>query len=160
GLEDLGHLGGLENLVEGDAFGGAGAAQGDGGFGGDGLGGVGGGVGRDDVAVFVEHVGGDGVFVEAVGGGEGGAGLFVGEEVVGLEVALADAREIAGEREGRGVVAVEVVGEVGSVAGDAGAEAVEGGEVFDDLVDLRGGEDVTVFEAGEDDVFGTEFEQD
>ena len=98
--------------------------------------------------------------VEAVGGNEGAAGDFVDEEFVAFLVTLADAGDVAGKGEGDGVAAVEVFGEGSAVAGDAVAEFIKGGEVFDDAIDLGGVEGVAVAEAGEGDVFGAELEED
>ena len=77
-----------------------------------------------------------------------------------LLVALADAGEVAGEGAGLGVVGVEVGGEGGAITGDARAKFLQQGEVFDQLLDLFGGEEMAVAQAGEDDVLGAEFEQD
>jgi hypothetical protein len=54
-----------------------------------------------------------------VGGHEGGAGLVVGEELVGLLVALADPGDVARELVRFPGLLVEVFGERGAVAGDA-----------------------------------------
>ena len=62
--------------------------------------------------------------------------MLVGEELVALLVAFSDAGQVAGQGAGIGIVAVEVLRELGAVAGDAGAEFFQEGEIFDQLLDL------------------------
>ena len=155
GAEDLGHLGALVDLVQRDALGGGGVAAGN-----DRGGGRGGG---DGLAGLVEDFGGDDgddVGVEVLLGEPDAAGGLVAQEDVGLFVALANAGEVARQLVGGGVALVEVAGQRGAVAGDAGAKAIEGGKELDDLINLSGGEDMAIAHAGEDDVLGAEFEED
>ena len=135
GLEQLCHLGRFEDFVKRDTLD---AER------------------RFGVGVWLlEEVG-----VEAVQLHEGGAGVFVFEKFVGLLVAIANARDVTGERHGFFFVAVEVVGQLCTVANHAGTEFFECGEAFDDFIDLRGGEGVLILDAGEHDVLGAEFEED
>ena len=130
-VEQLRHLGALEDLVDGDALRRPACGPGR--------------AGRTGGCRFrlLGEVG-----VEAVVLHEFRAGGFVAEELVGLLVALADAGDVARQLVRLGIVLVEIFGERGAVARDAGAEFFEGGEVLDDLVDLRGGEDVLVVRGG------------
>ena len=91
---------------------------------------------------------------------ERGARMLVAQELVGLAVAVADPRHVAGKRVGVGVPRVEVLRERCAVASDAGAEFLQRGKVFDDLVELGGGERVAIGEAREDDVLRTQLQED
>ena len=86
--------------------------------------------------------------------------MFVGEELVALLVALADAGDVARKGAVLGMVGVEVGGEIGAEAGDTGAEFLDEGQVFDDLFELGGVECMAVADTGQDDVLGAEFKED
>ena len=154
--EELGHLGALKDLVDRDAF-----------LGGEGFlfyGRRRRGRSASELAAYV-GVGCGGldlvgeVGVELVGVEKLGAAVFVAEKLVGLLIAFADAGDVAWKRARGRVLRIEILGERRAVAGDAAAEFLKEGEVFDDLLDLGRGENVAVGEAREHDVFGAELEE-
>jgi hypothetical protein len=81
------------------------------------------------------------------------------EELVGLLVALADPRDVAGQGVRLLVVAVQVLVQPRAVAGDAGAELLQRGQRLHDPVDLLGREDVPAGEARQDDILRPELEE-
>src|SRR5687768_8072299 len=96
-----------------------------------------------------------------MGGVEGSAGFVVGEELMGLLVALADASDVAWEFVRFLVLLVEVFGQRGAVAGDAVSEFLDRGEHLDNLVEDRRGDGWVAGAGGSNqDVLGAELEED
>ena len=100
------------------------------------------------------------VGVEAFATDEFGTGVFVFDELVGLHVAGADAGDVARQDLRLAIVLVEVGGQLDAVAGDATAEFLQGGKVFDDLVDLCRIVGVAIADTGEHNILGAELEED